>query len=129
MVTCGKHCTCPRVQGSNPRMSFNRVLLPPPVGPTSAANCPGVRHKSKSVNTGWLAYAALTRCSASKTSDMVTSSLAPGDRWERLPGCLQGPPAWESRCVASYPCSYDPAHPGLLEEHHPAGSSHSAHRL
>src|SRR5215467_12524203 len=129
MVTCGRRCTCPCVQGSSPRISFNRVLLPPPVGPTSAANCPGVRHTSRSVNTGWLAYAALTRCSTSKVWDMITSSLAPGDRRQRLPACLPAPLAWPLHCAASYPGSYGPSPLGHLEGRHPAGLSHSAHRL
>src|SRR5262249_23303127 len=69
------------------------------------------------------------RCNASKAWDMVTSSLAPEDRRQRLPVCLPAPPALSSHCAASYPCSYGPSHLGLLGGHHPAGSSHSAHRL
>src|SRR5215212_4892766 len=43
-----------------PRMSLSRLVLPAPLGPTSAANCPGCRCSETSSITGAPAYPNVT---------------------------------------------------------------------
>ena len=50
--SCPRCRTFPDVAGTMPRTVRNNVVLPPPLGPTMAMNCPGQIFNDTRVNAG-----------------------------------------------------------------------------